>query len=516
MAAPIAIFLDRDGTLIHDPGYLHEPDKVALLPGVAATIRALRDAGVLLFLFTNQSGPARGLCTIDDVIACNDRMAELIGLDAPFDGVCLATEPPDTEGGYRKPSPRFILETIEKLHLDPRRCLAVGDKRRDLEAALRASIRAVRISADIDDPAAAAYAAANDIPTIADFADLPQILSSLFPPSLPPIPSPVPCSPFSSSCSPFPTHCSPFPVPRSLMKNTVLTVTRAEAGASLQEFLARRLSLSRRAAKDLLDKRLVWVNRQCIWMAHHSLKAGDVVEAQAATPARRVGTRPVGAGPQVAPARGAGHEAPPAAPHIRVLSENPNYLFADKPCGVLSIGPGGMEEILRLQLGNPDIQAVHRLDRDTSGCMLFAKSPAALDAAISIFKTRRVKKLYQFVAAGRIENNPITITDPIDGQPAKTTIRRISCNDDATFGSARIETGRTHQIRIHLAGIRHPVLGDRVHGLKKGADPRLLRVPRQMLHATELELLDPLGRGALRAHSPLPADFRRCLQMFRL
>ena len=144
------------------------------------------------------------------------------------------------------------------------------------------------------------------------------------------------------------------------------------------------------------------------------------------------------------------------------------------------------------------------------------RSLAALDAAISIFKTRRVKKLYQFVAAGRIENNPTTITDPIDGQPAKTTIRRISCNDDATFGSARIETGRTHQIRIHLAGIRHPVLGDRVHGLKKGADPRLLRVPRQMLHATELELLDPLGRGALRAHSPLPADFRRCLQMFRL
>ena len=208
--APPALFLDRDGTLIHDPGYLHEPDKVALLPGVAATIRALRDAGVLLFLFTTQSGPARGLCTIDDVIACNDRMAELIGLDAPFDGVCLATEPPDTEGGYRKPSPRFILETIEKFHLNPRRCLAVGDKRRDLEAALRASIRAVRISADIDDPAAAAYAAANDIPTIADFVDLLQILSSLFPPSRSPFPvphsphPPVPRSPHTVPRSPFP------------------------------------------------------------------------------------------------------------------------------------------------------------------------------------------------------------------------------------------------------------------------------------------------------------------------
>lgn len=285
------------------------------------------------------------------------------------------------------------------------------------------------------------------------------------------------------------------PTPKKTAKNTVLRVGRSESGATLQNFLAEKLSLSKRGAKDLLDQRQVWVNRQCVWMAHHSLKAGDVVEAQAGT---------------LAAAR---QEKPR---HIRILTENDDYLFADKPCGILSIGPGGMEELLRLQLGNPDIRAVHRLDRDTSGCMLFAKNAAALDAAISIFKTRRVKKLYEFVAAGRIENNPTTITDPIDGKPAKTTIRCMSRNETATFGSARIETGRTHQIRIHLASIRHPVLGDRVHGLKRGADPRLLRVPRQMLHATELELIDPTGRGSLRAHSPLPADFRRCLQMFKL
>ena len=312
------------------------------------------------------------------------------------------------------------------------------------------------------------------------------------------------------------------------MKNTVLTVTRADAGASLQDFLAARLSLSRRAAKTLLDQRIVWVNRQCVWMAHHSLKAGDVVETLATPrpaaprPSRLRGSStlatpsPPSSRPVCEVLQTSQPRPQPRPPHIRILSETPSYLFADKPCGILSIGPGGVEELLRLQTGNPALHAVHRLDRDTSGCMLFAKSDEALDAAISIFKTRRVKKLYQFVAAGRIENNPTTIATPIDGQPAKTTIRRIACNEDATFGSARIETGRTHQIRIHLASIRHPVLGDRVHGLKKGADPRLLHVPRQMLHATEIELLDPTGRGVLRAHSPLPADFRRCLQMFRL
>lgn len=277
--------------------------------------------------------------------------------------------------------------------------------------------------------------------------------------------------------------------------NAKFTVARNEAGATLQNYLAERLGVSKRAAKDLLDQRLVWVNRQCVWMARHELKVGDVVEAQAGTAAAAKSARPS---------------------HIRILSEGEHYLFADKPCGILSIGPGGMEEMLREQLGDPEIHAVHRLDRDTSGCQLFARGQEALDAAIAIFKTRRVKKLYHFVAAGRIENNPTTITTPIEGEPAKTTIRRLTCNDDATFGTARIETGRTHQIRIHLASIRHPVLGDRVHGLKKGGDPRLLHVPRQMLHATELELDDPMGRGHLRAHSPLPADFRRCLSMFGL
>ncbi len=283
---------------------------------------------------------------------------------------------------------------------------------------------------------------------------------------------------------------------RKAAKNALLTVTGGEAGATLQNFLSERLKISKRAAKDLIDRRCVWVNRQCIWMARHNLKGGDVVEAQAAT---------------------AGAAAEREKPrHLRILSQSDHYLFVDKPYGMLTIGPGGLEEVLREQMGDPDLHAVHRLDRDTSGCLLVAKGKEALDAAISVFKTRRVKKLYEFVAAGRIETNPTTITTPIEDQPAKTTIRRISCTPDATFGSARIETGRTHQIRIHLASIRHPVLGDRVHGLKKSADPRLMRVPRQMLHATELELDDPMGRGHLKAHSPLPADFRRCLQIFGL
>ncbi len=274
--------------------------------------------------------------------------------------------------------------------------------------------------------------------------------------------------------------------------NATLTVCKAEAGQTLQQFLARRLKLSLRRAKELLDNRQVWVNRQCVWMARHALRAGDAVEAQTAV--------------------AAGH----AVRVLRVLAETPRYLFVDKPVGMLSIGPGGVEERLRAQLGRPELRCVHRLDRDTSGCLLVACDHAAFDAAVAVFKTRRVVKIYDVLAAGRMTRAATTIDTPLDGAPAKTHVRRIAANDDVTFARARIETGRTHQIRLHLASIRHPVIGDRLHGLKSSRDPRLMRVPRQMLHASELQLDDPMGAGRLRAHSPLPADFRRGLQLFGL
>lgn len=167
-----ALFLDRDGTLIHDPGYLHEPENVVLLPGVAGALRELRKRGALFFLHTNQSGPARGMFTLSDVLACNARMEELIGIPDLFAAVCIADEPPGTPGGYRKPSPRFILETIERFGLDSGRCLVVGDKRRDLESAANAGIGAVRISVDQDEPDAAAFAMEHGYPTVADFSEL--------------------------------------------------------------------------------------------------------------------------------------------------------------------------------------------------------------------------------------------------------------------------------------------------------------------------------------------------------
>ncbi|MDX9866320.1 MAG: RluA family pseudouridine synthase [Kiritimatiellia bacterium] len=275
-------------------------------------------------------------------------------------------------------------------------------------------------------------------------------------------------------------------------------VSKIESGQSIQVFLAGKLSRSRRAVKALLDERVVWVNRRCVWMAHHALHQGDTVELPAAT--LRKGARDAG---------------PVAVPRIRLLVEDAEYAVADKPSGLLTVGAGSVEERLRAQTGIAELKAVHRLDRDTTGCLLCAKTPEAFDAAVALFKTRRVTKQYQTIVSGRYERNASTVDQELDGERAVSHIQRIMLSRDASFLKVRIETGRTHQIRRHLAAIRHPVLGDREHGVKVARDPRLLTVPRLMLHASGLELPHPVRPGeTLRAHSPLPADFRRCLKLF--
>ena len=141
-----ALFLDRDGTLILDKHYLADPAGVELIPGVAGALARARNLGYRLFIHTNQSGIGRGLYTVDDVHRCNVRMDELLGLPAPiFDDICIAPEAPEQPAEYRKPSPRYIFESIARYRLDPRQCWMVGDRTSDVEAGLNAQINAVAV-----------------------------------------------------------------------------------------------------------------------------------------------------------------------------------------------------------------------------------------------------------------------------------------------------------------------------------------------------------------------------------
>ena len=145
-----ALFLDRDGTLIEHKPYLHKPEEVELLPDTTAALRRAKENGYLLFLFTNQSGVGRGLFTLGEVERVNDRLIELIDLGPNlFTEICVAPEHPKAPSLYRKPSPRFIQEMIDKHALNPYACWMIGDSPSDWQAGLSANIRAAAIRSDL-------------------------------------------------------------------------------------------------------------------------------------------------------------------------------------------------------------------------------------------------------------------------------------------------------------------------------------------------------------------------------
>lgn len=284
-----------------------------------------------------------------------------------------------------------------------------------------------------------------------------------------------------------------------------LTVNKPDPKV-LQDFLALKFSLSRRTAKAMIDGRSVWVNRKCVWIARFALRTGDLVEI----PSQVVkGARKQSGGEDA-------RRETKDVRHVRVLWSNESYLVCDKPAGLVSCDdPKSVETILREQEKIPTLEAVHRLDRDTTGCLMFAKNHAAFLAAVEVFKTHKVSKVYHAVTTGSFKYAHQVIDSPIDGQPAVSKVTREGAGADASFLRIRIETGRTNQIRKHLASVRAPVVGDRVFGLKSARDPRLMRVPRQMLHASTLTLPDPLSpHDEISVHSPLPADFRATLKLF--
>ena len=281
-------------------------------------------------------------------------------------------------------------------------------------------------------------------------------------------------------------------------KTDTWTVPQKFAGVSLQEYLAATLGISKRAAKQQIDARAVWVNDRCVWMAHHALKRGDVVRL-----------------PRRAPSPTALSARPKKLP---VLFEDDDFLVVDKPAGLVSEGSdASVEALLRLQLADPRVQAVHRLDRDTTGCLLFAKSPEAMEAAVRVFREHHIRKTYRAIVHERWDASASTLDLAIEGERALTQVTCVRANARASYLVVRIETGRTHQIRRHLAMARHPVLGDRQYGPKEITDPDFQAVRRPMLHAAELLMEHPTHPDRdLRVFSPIPQDFHTWLNRLKL
>lgn len=259
----------------------------------------------------------------------------------------------------------------------------------------------------------------------------------------------------------------------------------------LDEFLRARLPVSRKRAKRMLDERRVFVNGRRVWMARHRLTSGDTV--QITGPAER--------------------ETGTAAPHI--LFEDGQFVAVDKPPGILSNGRGSIEEQIRILRRNREIRAVHRLDRDTSGCLLLAKGESARRAMVAVFTDRAVRKAYHALAVGHVRGPVRSVGIPVDGKSARSSFRVLDSNSKASHLLVHIATGRTHQIRRHLAALHHPVLGDWRYATGRHDQPAM-SVPRQMLHASRLVFGQPISGKRITISAPLPPDFRSCLRTFRL
>ena len=209
---------------------------------------------------------------------------------------------------------------------------------------------------------------------------------------------------------------------------------------------------------------------------------------------------------------------------IDPLYVDDTLLVFDKPSGLLAVPGRGADKqdclAARVQARYPDALIVHRLDMATSGLMVMARGPAAQRELSKAFAARRVQKRYIAVVAGRLDappqgwgmidlpisvdwpNRPLRIVDPLHGKPSLTRWRVLGYDESGTQTRVELEpvTGRSHQLRVHLRELGHPILGDALYA---PPDVRDLAT-RLLLHAWSLGFVHPVTGKALVFESPSP------------
>lgn len=204
--------------------------------------------------------------------------------------------------------------------------------------------------------------------------------------------------------------------------------------------------------------------------------------------------------------------APPPSEHLEIIYQDGYFIAIDKPAGLLSVPGRGADlqdcALHRVQQRFPQALLVHRLDEATSGLLLFALLPAVQKSLSAALENRQVQKTYHawvhgtdLPASGVIDapiavdwpNRPLRQIDFASGQTAITHFELLSKNEQSAQSLCRLspQTGRTHQLRIHLRHIGHSILGDRLYGLPHDDASRL------MLHASELKFAHPLDTAKI-------------------
>jgi len=221
---------------------------------------------------------------------------------------------------------------------------------------------------------------------------------------------------------------------------------------------------------------------------------------------------------------------------LRVVFEDDALIVIDKPAGLVAHPAAGnwRGTLLNALLFRdarlasvPRAGIVHRLDKDTTGLMVVARTIAAQTDLVRQLQARSVRREYLALVHGRVAGDG-TVDAPIGRHPRERTMMAIVDGgkpavthyavrerfDACTLLRCRLETGRTHQIRVHLASIGHPLVGDPVYR-GRGATRAAIAFPRQALHAEHLALAHPVTRAAMSWTSPIPADFAALLASLR-
>jgi tRNA pseudouridine32 synthase/23S rRNA pseudouridine746 synthase len=208
---------------------------------------------------------------------------------------------------------------------------------------------------------------------------------------------------------------------------------------------------------------------------------------------------------------------PPDSP-LDILHEDHEILVVNKPAGLLSVPGKGPDLadclISRLEAAYPQVLLVHRLDRDTSGVMVFGLTPHAQRHLGLQFEKRQTKKTYVARVVGRLEpktgtvdlplivdwpNRPLQKVDHETGKPAVTDWRVMKASDRESRVQLYPQTGRSHQLRVHMLALGHPILGDPLYAPETAA-----QYPRMMLHAQELRLRHPDGGEGVKFRAKAP------------
>jgi tRNA pseudouridine32 synthase / 23S rRNA pseudouridine746 synthase len=212
---------------------------------------------------------------------------------------------------------------------------------------------------------------------------------------------------------------------------------------------------------------------------------------------------------------------------MKILFEDPYLIIVNKPAG-LSVLPDGWEKdsdyvVRRLDEQFGKVFIVHRLDKITSGVMVFARDAETHRALNIQFETREAQKTYHAILEGnpkweeKVVKYPLranvghkhrTVVDDKNGKPSETRFRVIKRYEEATFVEAKPMTGRTHQIRVHAYAVGHPLVEDVLYGARDQYG-----LPRPMLHAQTLSFTHPATNERVRFSAPRPAEFEEALKI---